>query len=88
VLTFFGLTSKDRAYIFNSLHEIAFNSQGAYSFEFLYNMPCRIRGWVFNKLKQYYEKEEKSVEDQLKGIPKQNKGSSTFKPKNFNPKYK
>jgi hypothetical protein len=55
-LTFFGLTSNYRAYLFNQIHEILFHGQGGYSYDVIYNMPVWLRNFTYNKLKSHYDK--------------------------------
>lgn len=60
-LTFFGLTSdlapQVRVNIFTQIHEIVFHGQGGYDWETIYNMPIWLRRFTFNKIKEYYDKE-------------------------------
>jgi len=61
-LTFFGLTLDNspgaRLNLFNSIHEIVFNSKGGYGWETVYNMPIWLRKFTFNKLKSHYDEVE------------------------------
>ena len=60
-LTFFGLTSdlapQIRAKLFTQIHEIVFHGQGGYDWNTIYNMPIWLRRFTFNKIKEYYDKE-------------------------------
>lgn len=59
LLTFFGLTSKHRSDIFSQIHEIVFYGKGGYSWHEVYSMPIWLRRFTFNKLKEWYEKQNK-----------------------------
>jgi len=58
-LHFFGLTSSYRFSLFSEIHEIIFNSKGAYDWETVYHMPIWLRKFTFNKLKEFYDNENK-----------------------------
>ena len=64
-LTFFGLTSEIipqvRANLFSQIHEIVFHGQGGYDWETVYNMPIWLRNFTFNKMKEYYEKQNEET---------------------------
>lgn len=67
-LTFFGLTSEIapqvRFSLFTQIHEIVFHGQGGYDWDTIYNMPIWLRKFTFNKIKEYYEKQnQKNNED-------------------------
>ena len=64
VLTFFGLTSTYRINIFSQIHEIVFNGKGGYDWNTIYNMPIWLRTFTFNKLKEFYDKENEAAEKQ------------------------
>jgi hypothetical protein len=87
-LTFFGLTLTYRKYIFDVIDEIVWWGEGRYNWDEIYNMPLWLRRFTFNKLKERFEKDKKTTEEQLKNLPKSNQNPNIFKPKNFNPKYK
>lgn len=55
--TFFGL---NRESIYNEIHEIVFHGKGGYQWDIVYDMPVRLRRFVFNKLKDFYTKENES----------------------------
>ena len=57
-LTFFGLSPKDRINIYNEIHEICFHGKGGYDWNTVYNMPIWLRKYTFNKLKEWYDKEQ------------------------------
>ena len=64
VLTFFGLTSTYRINMFSQIHEIVFHGKGGYDWNTIYNMPIWLRTFTFNKLKEFYDKEQEQVEKQ------------------------
>ena len=68
-LTFFGLTSEIapqyRSNLFTQIHEIVFHGQGGYDWETIYNMPIWLRKFTFHKLKEYYEKQNESQNEDL-----------------------
>ncbi len=68
-LTFFGLTPEiapqARASLFSQIHEIVFHGQGGYSWETVYNMPIWLRNFTFNKMREYYEKQNPENNDDL-----------------------
>ena len=68
-LAFFGLTSEIvpqlRSSIFTQIHEIVFHGQGGYDWETVYNMPIWLRKFTFHKLKEYYEKQNQSQNNDL-----------------------
>lgn len=68
-LAFFGLTSdlapQVRANIFTQIHEIVFHGQGGYDWETVYNMPVWLRRFTFNKIKEYYDSQNKQNNEDL-----------------------
>ena len=64
VLTFFGLTSTHRFNLFSQIHEIVFHGKGGYDWETVYNMPIWLRKFTFNKLKEFYDKEQEAADNQ------------------------
>ena len=73
-LTFFGLTfdiiPEFRVSLFTSIHEIIFHGNGGYDYDTIYNMPVWLRKFTFNKLKEYYEKQNKNTKQSQKGNTK------------------
>jgi hypothetical protein len=68
-LAFFGLTSEIvpqyRANLFTQIHEIVFHGQGGYDWGTVYNMPIWLRKFTFHKLKEYYDKQNESQNEDL-----------------------
>ena len=67
-LSFFGLTSStasiSRSNLFTQIHDIVFHGQGGYDWDTIYNMPILLRKFTFNKIREYYEKQnQKNNED-------------------------
>ena len=67
-LTFFGLTPKYREHIFSRVHEIVFYGQGGYDWDTVYNMPIRYRDFIYNQIRDHYEKQNKAAEKQQKTL--------------------
>ena len=83
-LTFFGLAPKYREYIFSRVHEIVFYGNGGYDWDTVYNLPIRYRDFIYNQMRDHYEKQSKEAEKQQKSI--KSKTAQTAKP-NINPTY-
>lgn len=64
---FFGLTSKAapqvRLNLFNQIHQILFHGKGGYDYYTVYNMPIWLRKYTFSQIKEWYDKENKSKEN-------------------------
>jgi len=75
-LAFFGLTStsakQHRIQFLTQIHEICFHGQGGYSWTEVYEMPLWLRKFVYQKIKEHYDKQAKQIEE-----AKQNKNSNT-----------
>ena len=69
-LSFFGLTSETaaiaRANLFTQIHEICFHGKGGFDWPTVYAMPRWLRQFTFNKLNEFYEKENKAHENASK----------------------
>lgn len=65
-LSFFGLTSSTapiaRANLFTQIHEICFHGKGGYDWHTIYNMPRWLRLFTYNKIKEFYDKENEATE--------------------------
>jgi hypothetical protein len=61
-LAFFGLTSKIaqefRKSVFDQIHQIVFHGKGGYDWGTVYNMPIWLRKFTFNKIKEWYENQK------------------------------
>lgn len=68
-LAFFGLTSNNvsqiRVHIFSQIHEIVFHGKGGYDWETVYNMPIWLRKFTFNRIKEFYESQNKENNEDL-----------------------
>jgi len=66
-LSFFGLTSNTasiaRANLFTQIHEIVFHGKGGYDWNTIYNMPRWLRLFTFNKINEFYQKENEASEN-------------------------
>lgn len=75
-LAFFGLTStsakQHRIQFLTQIHEICFYGQGGYSWTEVYEMPLWLRKFVYQKVKEHYDKQAKQAEQ-----AKQEKNSKT-----------
>lgn len=49
-----------RKYLFDTLHDIVYYSNGAFSYDIVYNMPIWLRTFTFNKLKKELEPKNNS----------------------------
>ena len=60
-LSFFGLTSSTapiaRSNLFTQIHEICFHGRGGYDWNTIYEMPRWLRLFTYNKIKEFYDKE-------------------------------
>ena len=70
-LGFFGLdyeiAPQARAAVFTQIHEICFHGQGGYNWHTVYDMPIWLRRFTFNKLQEYYKKQEEQIETSKNG---------------------
>ena len=66
-LSFFGLTSDTapiaRANLFTQIHEICFHGKGGYDWPTIYAMPRWLRQFTFNKINEFYQKENEAHEN-------------------------
>jgi hypothetical protein len=65
-LSFFGLTSSTapivRSNLFTQIHEICFHGRGGYDWNTIYEMPRWLRLFTYNKIKEFYDKENEANE--------------------------
>lgn len=65
-LSFFGLTYETAPIIRNNLytqiHEICFHGKGGYDWNTVYAMPRWLRLFTFNKINEFYQKENEEYE--------------------------
>lgn len=66
-LSFFGLNSNTaaiaRANLFTQIHEICFHGKGGYDWNTVYEMPRWLRLFTFNKINEFYQKENEAYEN-------------------------
>ena len=66
-LSFFGLTSDTapiaRANLFTQIHEICFHGKGGFDWPTVYAMPRWLRQFTFNKINEFYQKENEAHEN-------------------------
>lgn len=67
--TFFGLTPEYKLEIHKLLFAMAYNSNGAFNFEQLYNMPIYLRTFYVKQLEEIKVKEAEAV----KSVQRNNK---------------
>lgn len=79
---FFGLTPTYRASIFNQIHEIVFHGKGGYDHDTVYAMPVWLRNFTFQKMNEYYEKEQEAMDKAKSKTPSKSapRGPSVRKP--------
>ena len=82
-LAFFGLTPKYREYLFSKIHEIVFYGNGGYDWETVYSLPISHRDFIYNKIREHFEKQNAEAEKQQKAMKP---SSTTVKPP-MNPTY-
>lgn len=46
------------------MNEIVFHGKGGYNWDTVYSMPIWLRIFTFNKLKEWYDKEQEQAENQ------------------------
>jgi hypothetical protein len=63
-LTFFGLTPEYRLNVFSQIHEIVFHGKGGYTWHDVYNMPIWLRRFSFQKIQEFYEKQNEDNNNQ------------------------
>ena len=70
-LSFFGLTSNTaaiaRANLFTQIHEICFHGKGGYNWPTVYAMPRWLHQFTFNKINEFYQKENEAHENASSG---------------------
>lgn len=76
LLTFFGLTSSYRVYVFSQIHEIVFHGNGGYDWDTVYNMPLWLRKFTFEKIKEHYEKQQEEIDKQEKKLTNKTAGKT------------
>jgi hypothetical protein len=64
---------------------MVFHGNGGYDWETLYNMPIWLRKFTYNKIREFYEKQNEEAEKQ-KGQLKNNNSKEMFRP-NITPTY-
>jgi hypothetical protein len=79
---FFGLTLTYRITIFNQIHEIVFHGKGGYDHDTVYAMPIWLRNFTFQKMNEFYEKEQEAMNKSKSKAPAKSapKGPSVRKP--------
>jgi hypothetical protein len=82
-LTFFGLTPEHRLNIFTSIHEIVYHGNGGYDWETVYNMPIWLRRFTFQKIQDWFNKQNAEIEKKkntLTNTPKEEIARPAIKP--------
>lgn len=70
--TFFGLTSENKVDIHKTLFTMAYYSNGAFSFEQVYNMPVYLRTFHMKQLEETKKREAEQVK-QVSSKPRSGK---------------
>lgn len=65
--------------MFDQIHEIVFNGNGGYSFVEVYELPIHIRKYIFHRLKEHYDKQNKT-QDNPEELAKQIKSGAVQVP--------
>ena len=60
--TFFGLTSADKALVHKSIFTLAYFSEGAFSFDQVYNLPIYLRTFYLKHLEEVKLKEAEMMD--------------------------
>lgn len=67
-LHLFGITPENahqkRFALFSEINEIVFHGKGGYNWDTVYEMPIWLRKFTFNKLKEFYDKEQEAIDKQ------------------------
>lgn len=70
-LNLFGISPETaaiaRANLFTQIHEIVFHGKGGYDWDTIYNMPRWLRQFTFNKINEFYQKENEASENASSG---------------------
>ena len=54
--------------MFNQIHEIIFHGNGGYDWHTVYNMPIWLRNFTYEKIKEYYDKQNEELEQQQRKL--------------------
>jgi hypothetical protein len=76
-LTFFGLTPKYKVQKTEQIFDLIFHSNGAFTYNEVYNMPVYLRIFYMKRLNKYFKDKNKAEQDALK----KSKSKSTSRPK-------
>jgi len=91
VLEFFGITEENvhvkRLYLFSQIHDIVFNGNGGYDWNTVYNMPVWLRRFTFNKIKEYFDKQNEDAEKQQNMLKNKNSSNKEISRPNIPPTY-
>ena len=70
-LAFFGITPESapqiREGIYTQIHEIVFHGNGGYDWNTVYNMPIYLRRFTFNKIQEYFNKQNEQTNQSSNG---------------------
>jgi hypothetical protein len=82
-LAFFGLTPEHRMATYNQIHEIIFHGKGGYDWNTVYHMPVWLRNYIFNKIKEFYDKQNEQQSNQTQPPPNTPRGPGVKSMKNY-----
>jgi hypothetical protein len=54
--------------MFSQIHEIVFHGNGGFNWDTVYSMPIWLRNFTYEKIKEYYDKQNEELEQQQKKI--------------------
>lgn len=54
--------------MFSQIHEIVFHGNGGFSWDTIYSMPIWLRNFTYEKIKEYFDKQNRELEKQQKKI--------------------
>jgi len=54
------------------MNEIVFHGKGGYTWDTVYEMPIWLRNFTFQKLKEWYDKEQEQIEKQNNQLTNKN----------------
>lgn len=70
---FFGLRPENKLYIFSEIHELVFHGGGGFTYDIVYNMPIWLRKYHLRRIKDWFEKNNKSNESNNQQNPPSDK---------------
>jgi len=78
MLTFFGLTSKDKIQIHEGIFSMVMHGKGGWTHSELYDMPIYLRNFYMNKLADMLSKEANAASNSINNGPTKKIYNSNF----------